>query len=406
MNSKVVSSLSSVDSQKQIFEIKWAGAPDAFIDIYGDKSPSRVAAYLEQKVGEQYNVIGRIIPEGYGSIMWIVGIVSDANCLWNNDYTPNYPNHCYYSQKLVAPGNYDIKIVDNKTGASGRSNNFTLVAPVNTNCTIDKDCVQLPGIGQPLNKCVNGKCVWQTFNGLTKDQVLNSNGYINGDKPFKNQIGIGGETLSNVVLGQLDGDAFIEAVAINTWCSASCGKNVVAFKLVDGKVLSVDLPDSGVGGAAQNISQLVIGSDKRIMVTETDFNGTRTNYYIVNLVDGILQATKILTSAQGGLSDVSNCGQLYFFGAETCPYCKIVAPVVEEYIKNSGCVQVIKHVVPTIFDITNDELAKKYNIQATPSFIFVDKNGCWGSISEKGGATKLEDIKNGIANFVCNGNNN
>ncbi|MDO8524372.1 MAG: Ser-Thr-rich GPI-anchored membrane family protein [bacterium] len=134
-NSKVVDSLSSVDSQKQIFEIKWTGAPDSFQDVYGSVSPARVAAYLEQNVSGQYNTIGRIIPQAYGSIMWIVGIVSDTNCLWNNDNASKYPNHCFYSQRLVSPGTYNIKIVDTQTNAFGRSNSFSIVSQTQNTCT-------------------------------------------------------------------------------------------------------------------------------------------------------------------------------------------------------------------------------------------------------------------------------
>jgi len=136
-NSKVVGSLSSVDSQNQIFEIKWTGAPDTSANVYGDNAgnPSRIAAYLEQNVNGQFNTIGRIIPQSYGSIMWIVGEVSNINCIncmTGNGSCPSSTssNSCYSSIRLVAPGTYNIKIVDTQTNAFGRSNNFTIVAPL------------------------------------------------------------------------------------------------------------------------------------------------------------------------------------------------------------------------------------------------------------------------------------
>ena len=129
-NSKVVDSLSSVDSENNIFEIKWSGAPDSFTDVYGDgKDPARIEAYLEQNNGGQFNTIGRIIPKAYGSITWIVGLVSDTNCLMNNYNALLYPNHCYHSERLVSPGNYYIRIVDTKTESTDRSDNYFSITP-------------------------------------------------------------------------------------------------------------------------------------------------------------------------------------------------------------------------------------------------------------------------------------
>jgi len=147
-NSKAVGSLSSVDSQNQIFEIKWTGAPDSSSDVYGDNAgnPSRIAAYLEQNG----NVIGRIIPEGYGSIFWIVGEVSNTNCIncmVGNGSCPSSTSasSCYSSIRLVAPGTYNVKIVDTQTGAFGRSRPFTLVAQ--KSCTPNWQCTAWSACG-------------------------------------------------------------------------------------------------------------------------------------------------------------------------------------------------------------------------------------------------------------------
>jgi hypothetical protein len=133
-NSKAVDSLSSVDSAKQIFEIKWSGAPDSFTDVFGNgKNPARIAAYLDQNINGQWSTVGRIIPSAYGSIMWIVGEVSNTNCLMNNDNVALYPNHCENSIRLINPGNYYVRIVDTQTGAMDRSNNyFTITSAAST----------------------------------------------------------------------------------------------------------------------------------------------------------------------------------------------------------------------------------------------------------------------------------
>ncbi len=136
-------------------------------------------------------------------------------------------------------------------------------------------------------------------NQLTADKILNSNGFVNGKK----QVGqYSSSDLSGIIFGQLDNDSGQEAIAVQTNCGASCGKEIVAFKLVNNTVLMVSLPDSAVSGAAQNIDVMKIGSDGLITVTGTDNFGSKTNYYRVTLVNGILKAEK--TSYQSSQSSI------------------------------------------------------------------------------------------------------
>lgn len=124
---------------------------------------------------------------------------------------------------------------------------------------------------------------------LTSSMVLNSNGFVKGAKSLQGLPG--GEYLTDVVIGN-DSDGTQEAVAIDTWCSASCGRGLVAFKLVNGIVVTTKLPGSGVSGAAQNITSVQINNGV-ISDAETDFDGTRTNHWQLLLVNGVLQANKI-----------------------------------------------------------------------------------------------------------------
>ncbi len=152
--------------------------------------------------------------------------------------------------------------------------------------------------GNGTQACVNGHwgacTTTPSAQGLTSDMILNSNGFTNGQKSLPNGQ-VGGEGLSNIVIGN-DKDGSQEAAAIDTWCSVSCGETLYAFKLVNNSVAMVKLPGSGVVGASQNISSIQINNGT-ISDTETDFgNGTRTNYYTVALVNGVLQGTMINSS--------------------------------------------------------------------------------------------------------------
>ncbi|OGZ64635.1 MAG: hypothetical protein A2998_01345 [Candidatus Staskawiczbacteria bacterium RIFCSPLOWO2_01_FULL_37_25b] len=127
---------------------------------------------------------------------------------------------------------------------------------------------------------------------LTADKILNSNGFVNGNKQTGSQSGL---TISNIVLGNLDSDSSLEALAVQTNCSASCGNAVYAFKLVGNNVLMVLLPDSGISGAAQQVNSIKIVNGVAV-ITETDWDGTRTTNYQVELVDGVFKAEKIVST--------------------------------------------------------------------------------------------------------------
>ena len=57
-----------------------------------------------------------------------------------------------------------------------------------------------------------------TISTLTPDKILNSNGFVNGNKQTGSQSGL---TISNIVLGNLDSDSSLEALAVQTNCAAS-----------------------------------------------------------------------------------------------------------------------------------------------------------------------------------------
>ena len=96
-------------------------------------------------------------------------------------------------------------------------------------------------------------------------------------------------------MGNLDSDSSLEALAVQTNCAASCGNAVYAFKLVGNNVLMVLLPDSGISGAAQQVNSIKIVNGVAV-VTETDWDGTRTTNYEVELVDGIFKAEKLVST--------------------------------------------------------------------------------------------------------------
>ena len=108
-------------------------------------------------------------------------------------------------------------------------------------------------------------------------------------------------------------------------------------------------------------------------------------------------------SDEGNTSSPSICGELIYFCSENSPYCKLVRPEIDKFIQDSGCVEVTEHIIPDFMNLIKDTLALKYNVDHVPAFIFVDDNNCFGEIGKQGW-TKLEDIKNGIANFNCGGN--
>ena len=125
--------------------------------------------------------------------------------------------------------------------------------------------------------------------GLTPKAILNSNGFVNGKKQIDEHSY---HYISDIVLADLDKDGASEAVATYTTCGASCGMEIMAFKSVGTKILTVILPDSQVAGAAQKIDSLYVSSDGLVRVAETDFGGIRASKYKVYLEDGVLKTDK------------------------------------------------------------------------------------------------------------------
>ncbi|KKS77359.1 MAG: hypothetical protein UV64_C0012G0020 [Parcubacteria group bacterium GW2011_GWC1_43_11b] len=125
---------------------------------------------------------------------------------------------------------------------------------------------------------------------ISSSRILNSNGFINGRKQIDEHSYA---YISDVILADIDNDGFKEGLATYTSCGASCGKSIWAFKLLGGRVLFVELSDSMVAGAAQNINS-VSSSDGLVIVVETDHTrGKRTLKYKVTLAGSVLNAEKI-----------------------------------------------------------------------------------------------------------------
>lgn len=98
--------------------------------------------------------------------------------------------------------------------------------------------------------------------------------------------------------------------------------------------------------------------------------------------------------------NISGCGRLIYFGADDCSYCKLTDPRVDKYAEDSGCVEVVKHILPNLMNPERDKLTKKYGVNGFPTFLFV-KGDCFEKFGS-GGTTTIEDIKNGISNSKCN----
>lgn len=119
---------------------------------------------------------------------------------------------------------------------------------------------------------------------LTLSRILNSNGFVNGGK----NVDAPGEQYipkEQIVFGDLDRDGVREAVAPVLSCGASCGQSVYVFKFDHGAVIMSEIPGTAVAGAAQKVNSLKI-KDGSVVVTETDFDGARTNTYHVKFMNG------------------------------------------------------------------------------------------------------------------------
>ncbi|MEI6420135.1 MAG: hypothetical protein WCO30_00745, partial [bacterium] len=129
---------------------------------------------------------------------------------------------------------------------------------------------------------------------LTANNILNSNGYINGKKE-KNSLGTN-ESISGIVFGNLDYDDSLEALAIHTWCSASCSRGVTAFKLIGENILMTELQGSNVSGAAEEIKSIKITANIAVVIKADAIGSEQTLNYRVSLVSGKLTSTKLTSS--------------------------------------------------------------------------------------------------------------
>lgn len=97
-----------------------------------------------------------------------------------------------------------------------------------------------------------------------------------------------------IIFGDLDEDGINEAVAPVAACAASCGMSVYVFKSYEGKIILSEITETSVGGAAQKINSLQI-KNGRVDATVTDFGGTRTNSYYVELQNSQLVITPMVS---------------------------------------------------------------------------------------------------------------
>jgi len=121
---RVTDTLSGAENFRK--DITWAGGSNP-------NSSNSVDAYLEQLINGQYVKIGRILPFGYGSIVWVVGVVSNPNCTYP-DGVGNLPipsDYCWLktNMKVVPPGQYYVHLIDRITKAEDRSDApFSIIA--------------------------------------------------------------------------------------------------------------------------------------------------------------------------------------------------------------------------------------------------------------------------------------
>lgn len=140
---RVTDTISGLEKYRK--DVSWSGVED-----YRDQSI--VQAYLEKNVNGQYVVEGRIVALGYGSIQWVVGVVSKANC--DLIFPSNLPNSCYNTANMhvAAPGQYYIRLVDTTTNSVSRSiAPFTITAPL-----LGPQIISTGGIDQA---CAGGECL-------------------------------------------------------------------------------------------------------------------------------------------------------------------------------------------------------------------------------------------------------
>jgi hypothetical protein len=121
-------------NEKFLKHITWTGGSNP-------NSTNSVDAYLEQLINGQYVKTGRILPAGYGSIAWIVGVVSNPNCTYP-DGVGNLPipsDYCWLktNMKVVPTGQYYVHFIDRITKSEDRSDaSFSIVSSSSSSLTL------------------------------------------------------------------------------------------------------------------------------------------------------------------------------------------------------------------------------------------------------------------------------
>mgnify|MGYP001606502060 FL=1 len=156
--------------------------------------------------------------------------------------------------------------------------------------------IKTPTINQQNNSATPAK----NSLDISLDQILNSNGFINGVRHGTDKGGLPEETIitNQIAFGDIDGDGYKEAVVPVQWCHASCGRFIYVYKNDSGKILSGSLPEAKNTSVKQGITSITI-KNGMISITKSDWGPNApagTNTYQVKFVNGDL---RVLDSATG-----------------------------------------------------------------------------------------------------------
>ncbi|OGZ80557.1 MAG: hypothetical protein A2360_02245 [Candidatus Staskawiczbacteria bacterium RIFOXYB1_FULL_32_11] len=228
-------------------------------------------------------------------------------------------------------------------------------------CRVDSDCPQIYCFTTPcpVNKCIEGKCI--SSSTTNKPPVIS---------------GVSGPTTLNV--GQT-----------GTW------------------TITASDPENGILSYSVNWGDISTSPSVSISARTQTTTFTYTYYSVgvykvgFDVYDNAGNATQSIITVNVGNSTATNCGKLIYFCSNDSPFCNYSTNLaVDNYAQNSGCVEVVKHILPKVLDLSTDSLALQYKVQAVPTFLFIDKNGCYDTIL-KASARTTENIIKDIANFQC-----
>lgn len=129
---------------------------------------------------------------------------------------------------------------------------------------------------------------------LTRDEVLNSNGFQNGIRVTSGtpqNLPIEEMTSSSIVFGDLDGDALPEAAVPVLWCATSCGSEVYVFKKDADGIKSYLLTETYKNHPSKDKVKKITLNNRLLTIVRTRGSGTKdiTNtYHITFSEDGMI----------------------------------------------------------------------------------------------------------------------